>query len=53
MNWCLLKDCDDGEAGETKYTPEEEVTVAREEFKLMLGKGVAFVKGRFKRLRQE
>jgi hypothetical protein len=29
------------------------VTVAREEEKLKLGKGVAFVKGRFKRLRQE
>jgi hypothetical protein len=29
------------------------VTVAREEEKLKLGKGAAFVKGRFKRLRQE
>jgi hypothetical protein len=29
------------------------VTVAREEEKLKLGKGVAFAKGRFKRLRQE
>jgi hypothetical protein len=29
------------------------VTVAREEDKLKLGKGAAFVKGRFKRLRQE
>jgi hypothetical protein len=29
------------------------VTVAREEEKLRLGKGAAFVKGRFKRLRQE
>src|ERR1700740_413944 len=31
----------------------EEVTVAQEEEKLKLGKGAAFVKGRFKRLRQE
>jgi hypothetical protein len=32
---------------------QEEVTVPREEEKLKLGKGAAFVKGRFKRLRQE
>jgi hypothetical protein len=31
----------------------EGVTVPREEEKLKLGKGAAFVKGRFKRLRQE
>ncbi len=32
---------------------QEEVTVAREEERLKLGKGAAFVKGRLKRLRQE
>jgi hypothetical protein len=32
---------------------QEEATVAREEEKLKLGKGAAFVKSRFKRLRQE
>jgi hypothetical protein len=32
---------------------QEEVTVAREEEKLKLGKGAAFLKGRLKRLRQE
>src|SRR5262249_6513439 len=43
-----------GEAGEGAEGPqEEEVTVAREEEKLKLGKGAAFIKGRFKRLRQE
>src|SRR5262245_21158475 len=34
-------------------TPQEGMTVAREEEKLRLGKGAAFVKGRLKRLRQE
>src|SRR4051812_27393931 len=32
---------------------QEEVTVTRVEERLKLGKGAAFVKGRFKRLRQE
>jgi hypothetical protein len=39
--------------GEGAETPPEEVTVAREEERLKLGKGAAFVKGRLKRLRQE
>src|SRR5262249_20073257 len=42
-----------GEAGESTEASQEEVTVAREEEKLRLGKGAAFVKGRLKRLRQE
>jgi hypothetical protein len=33
-------------------TPQEEMTVARAEERLKLGKGAAFAKGRFKRLRQ-
>src|SRR5256885_519746 len=43
-----------GEAGEGTETPqEEEVTVAREEIKLKLGKGADFDKSRLKRLPQE
>jgi hypothetical protein len=42
-----------GEAGKSGKTLREEVTVARVEEKVKLGKGAAFLKARFKRLRQE
>ncbi len=42
-----------GENGENAEATQEEVTVAREEEKLKLGKDAAFLKSRLKRLRQK
>lgn len=45
--------CSPGVSSIQDNLAQEEVIVAREEEKLKLGKGVAFVKSRLKRLRQE
>src|SRR5207245_11068736 len=42
-----------GEKSASAETVQEEVTVAKEQHELKLGKGVAFEKSRLKRLRQE